>query len=146
AFHWILNPYGVMEPAKATAQEKLATLGADSPIVLLAIALFYSIFHSGLEELYWRGFVFRGLREYIAVNPAIVLSSLGFMSHHVIVLAKFFGYDSVVTYLFSLGVAMGGAIWAYTYHRAQSLVPGWISHAFVDAAIFGIGYLMIFAR
>ncbi|MEQ1826367.1 MAG: hypothetical protein ABL921_10480, partial [Pirellula sp.] len=33
AFHWILNPYGVMEPAKATAQEKLATLGADSPIV-----------------------------------------------------------------------------------------------------------------
>ncbi len=144
-FYWVLVPLGVMEPAKIAASEKLQSMGVNSPAILIGIALFYAFLHSGFEELYWRGFVFRGLAEHLAVTPAICLSSLAFMSHHVLVLAKFFGYGSIMTYLLALSVAIGGAIWGALYHRCGSLIPGWISHALVDAAIFIVGYQLVFA-
>ena len=144
-FQLVLKPANVMEPVKLAAQEKLRGLGADSPSVLLAIAAFYAIIHSGFEELYWRGFVFRGLLQYTSSTSSVVLSSFGFMSHHIIVLAKYFGYGSVWTYLFSLGVAVGGVVWAVLYKRYEGLWPGWLSHAIVDAAIFFIGFLLLFS-
>ena len=144
-FQWVLLPLGIMESAKLTAMEKLQSFGADSPAALLAIALFYALLHSGFEEFYWRGFVFRGLNEHLGVALSVCLSSLAFMSHHVLVLAKFFGYASIMTYLLAVSVAVGGAIWAVLYHRCGSLIPGWISHAMVDAALFIIGYLLVFA-
>ena len=88
---WILMPLGVMESAKIMAKEKLQSLGADSPVVLFAIAAFYVLLHSGFEEFYWRGFVYRGWNEHLGVALSVFLSSLGFMSHHVLVLGRFFG-------------------------------------------------------
>ena len=41
--------------------------------------------------------------------------SLGFMAHHVVLLATFFGWDSPLAYLFSLAIAVGGAFWAWLY-------------------------------
>ena len=144
AYHFVLMPMGVMEPVKIAAKQKLQGLGADSPLVLLGIALFYAVLHSGFEELYWRGFVFRGLKEHFSMPISMACSSLGFMSHHIIVLAKYFGYGSAWTYLCGLGVAAGGAIWAALLVRYGKLAPGWLSHAMVDAAIFAVGYLLLF--
>jgi membrane protease YdiL (CAAX protease family) len=143
-FFGLLNPMGVMKPVEDVARAKLFKLGGESPWTLLAIAVFYSVFHSGFEELYWRGFVFRGLREHLRDAIAVTVSSIGFMAHHVLVLGQLFGYGSLLTYAFSAGVAVGGILWAVTYLRSQSLLPGWLSHALVDAAIFGIGFFMIF--
>lgn len=144
-FQWLLLPLGVMELATQKAKEKLNVLGSDSPSILLAIAVFYSLIHSGFEEYYWRGFVFRAWKEHLGVVNSVCLSSLGFMSHHILVLGKFFGYGSWVTYFLAISVGVGGAIWASLYHRCGNLIPGWISHALVDAGIFAIGYLLLFA-
>ncbi len=144
-FQWVLLPLGVMDSAKLIAKEKLQSLGADSPPILFAIAIFYALIHSGFEEFYWRGFVFRGLNEYLGVASSVCLSSLAFMSHHVLVLGKFFGYGSVMTYLLAASVAVGGVIWASIYHQCGNLIPGWISHALVDAGIFVIGYWLVYA-
>ena len=144
-FQWVLLPLGLMESAKLAAKEKLQSMGVDSPAVLFAIAIFYTLLHSGFEEFYWRGFVFRGLNEHLGVALSVCISSLAFMSHHVLVLAKFFGYGSIMTYLLAMSVALGGAIWAAIYHRCGNLIPGWISHAVVDAAIFIIGYQLVFS-
>jgi uncharacterized protein len=143
-FQFILLPMGIMDLAMVEAKNKLKGLGADSPMILLAIASFYALLHSGFEELYWRGFVFQGLCSYVSTASAIALSSLAFMSHHVIVLAKYFGYASWLTYLLAAGVGIGGVIWALAQKHFSSLIPGWISHAIVDAAIFLIGYRMLF--
>ena len=144
-FQWVFLPLGVMDSAKLIAKEKLQSLGADSPSILFAIAVFYALIHSGFEEFYWRGFVFRGLNEHVGVSASIAISSLAFMSHHVLVLGKFFGYSSVMTYLLAASVAVGGAIWACIYYGCGNLIPGWISHALVDAGIFLIGYWLVFA-
>ena len=103
AYFAVLIPLGLLDNVSAQAKEKLSALGADSPAVLLLISGFYALIHSGLEEIYWRSFVFRELAKRIPPALAVLVSSIGFMAHHIIVLAKYFGYQSPMTYICSLG-------------------------------------------
>ncbi len=97
--------------------------------------------HSLLEEYYWRWFVFGQLRRLTTFLPAAVVSSLAFMAHHVVILAVYFPDYFVVAVLpFSLGIAVGGFVWAWLYERNGSVYAPWLSHLLVDAAIFVIGW------
>jgi membrane protease YdiL (CAAX protease family) len=119
----------------------LATRGG-----FLAMAAFIAILHSFLEEYYWRWFVFGRLERYLPVPAAMLLSSLAFMSHHVILLSVYLpgGERFLLGVIpFSLCVAAGGIAWAWLYHRTQSLYGPWISHLLVDMALMGIGYDML---
>jgi membrane protease YdiL (CAAX protease family) len=144
AYLWLLLPWGAMESVREVAMAKLTAYGGDSVLGLAAIGLFYSLIHSGLEELYWRVFIYRGLAGNMADHWALGLSSLGFMAHHVLVLGKFFGYASAWTYVCSAGVAIGGLIWGVMFLRTKSLWPAWLSHGLVDASLFLIGYHLVF--
>lgn len=129
--------------ARSQIETKIRGLGVDSLAKYGALAMFYAICHSLLEEYYWRWFVFARLKPYTSVTVAILVSSVGFMAHHVIVLATFFGWTSPVTYLFSLAVAIGGGLWAWIYQRSGSIYGPWLSHLLVDAAIFIVGYQLV---
>ena len=142
-YHGWLKPGGYLETAKEGVRTKVAGFGLSSLAMYVGLGLFYSLFHSLLEEYYWRWFVFGQLREIISFKYAVVISSLGFMAHHVIVLATYFGWFSVATVVFSLAVAIGGVAWAWIYQRSDSLVGVWVSHLLVDAAIFTIGHDMV---
>ncbi|MFO0865499.1 MAG: type II CAAX endopeptidase family protein [Gemmataceae bacterium] len=122
-------------------REKVEGFGIGSFPAFIAFALFLSSVHSLLEEYYWRWFVFRELRDRGTPGLAIALSSLGFMLHHIVVLGVYFP-DRFWTLAmpFSIGVAFGGAVWAWIYDRSGSLLPSWISHALVDSAIMTIGW------
>jgi membrane protease YdiL (CAAX protease family) len=122
---------------------KVTGFGIDGAWKYAALGIFYSLIHSLLEEYYWRWFVFGQLRAWAPLGAAIAVSSLGFMAHHVLVLGKFFGFANPATYLLSACVAVGGAVWAWLYHRSESLLGPWLSHLLVDAAIFGIGYVLV---
>jgi membrane protease YdiL (CAAX protease family) len=122
---------------------KVAGFGVDSVAAYAAMGLFYSVVHSFLEEYYWRWFVFGQLRRLVPLWVAIVVSSLGFMAHHVIVLGSYFGGLSTMTVLFSAAVAIGGAFWAWLYERSGSLVGSWVSHLIVDAGIFLLGFALV---
>lgn len=128
------------EGASEQIRGKVLGMGLTSPAKYAAVSIFYAACHSLLEEYYWRWFVFRELRARSPLPWAILVSSLGFMAHHVLVLAAYFGGTSPATWLFSGGVAVGGAVWAWLYDRSQSLLGPWSSHCLVDAAIFWIGY------
>ena len=120
--------------------QKVQGFGVASPLSYLALGVFYALVHSGLEEYYWRWFVFGQLRRLQPVGLAAIISSLGFMVHHVILLGFYFGWNSPLTYLFSISVAMGGLFWAWLYQRTQSIYAPWVSHLIVDAGIFLLGY------
>ena len=126
--------------AAGAIRGKIAGLGLDRLWMYAAVGVFYAICHSGLEEYYWRWFVFGQLRCRLPLASAVALASLAFMAHHVIVLATFFGWWSPWTYAFSLAIAAGGAVWAWLYERSGSLTGPWLSHLLVDAAIFLVGY------
>ncbi len=138
-----LKPAGFFTGPAEQVRAKVTGMGLDSPAKYAAVGFFYALCHSLLEEYYWRWFVFRELRSVSSLPTAILVSSVGFMSHHVLVLATFFGWSSPATWLFSCCVAIGGAVWAWLYERSQSLVGPWASHCLVDAAIFLIGYDLV---
>ena len=140
---WI-EPAGWIAQLPGHVAKKVAELGCDTKLRFVALGIFYSVVHSLLEEYYWRWFVFSGLKRYLSVATAVLVSSIGFMGHHVIVLATFLGWQSPATWIFSVAVGIGGAFWAWLYHRSQQLYPAWLSHLIVDAAIFLLGYWMLF--
>ena len=144
ATYWlVLKPMGAFDSAGEMIRQRVAAAGVDTPMKFAGLGLFYSIGHSLLEEYYWRWFVFARLRSLTTLPKAIVISSLGFMAHHVVVLSHYFGGLSLLTCFFSLSVAVGGVIWAWLYARSRSLFGPWLSHALVDAGIFMVGYEIV---
>lgn len=128
---------------RGMAVEKIEGLGIDRVWKYAALGLFYALIHSFLEEYYWRWFVFGWCAQRWTLWWSVGLSSLGFMLHHVLVLGYFFGWAAWPTWVCSAGVALGGAFWAWLFHRTGNLTAPWISHALVDAGIFGLGYWLI---
>lgn len=124
--------------------DKVRGMRLDSPTKYVLFALFLALPHSLLEEYYWRWFVFGQLRRVASLRVALALSSLAFMSHHVIVISQFVPNAPGVA-LFSLCVAFGGAVWAWLYHRCGSLYGPWASHALLDCGVMVIGYDLVFA-
>lgn len=143
AYQLWFAPAGYLAPMAPILQEKLGGFGVASIATYAALSVFYSLVHSALEEYYWRWFVYARLRSFLSTWPAIIISSLGFAAHHVIVLAVYFGPSHPLTILFSLSVAVGGLFWAWLYERSGSLWGPWLSHLLVDAAIFIIGYSLV---
>lgn len=131
-----------MKTTAADVKEKLIGFGVRTPGLMIAAGVFYAFIHSLLEEYYWRWFAFGQMRRLIPTRAAIVVSSLGFMGHHVIVLQHYLPWPWWA--LASLCVAVGGGIWAWLYERSGSILGPWVSHALVDAALFTIGYQMVF--
>ena len=142
-YHAWLGPAGHLDSVQGPLGERLTTFAINSLPRYLVFGLFISLVHSFLEEYYWRWFVFGHLRRLMPLAPAIALSSVGFMLHHVVLLGVYFEWAPLPTGLFSLAVAIGGAAWAWLYHRTGSLVSPWLSHLLVDAAIFAVGYHLI---
>jgi len=106
-------------------------------------ATFLCVGNSAMEEYYWRWFVYRGLRQFMPIAPAVVLSAIGFTLHHVVVLSAYFPSAGLVA-LLNIGVFAGGCVWAVLYERIRSLLSPWISHALVDAAIMAVAYALLF--
>jgi len=142
-FRYVLTGSPMFVAASEQIRAKVASFGIDSVTKYVALGVFYSLAHSFLEEYYWRWFVFGQLRRLVPLWPAIVVSSLGFMAHHVLVLSLFFGWWTWPTLLFSASVAVGGAFWAWLYDRTGSLLGPWLSHLVVDAGIFLIGFELV---
>lgn len=130
--------FGAMAPI---LEEKVTGMGAFSPGRFLLLGAFISIIHSFLEEYYWRWFVYARLRKLRSVPVANLVSSIGFMAHHVIVLGVYLGWSNwpLVAFL-SAGVAVGGSFWAWQFERERTLIAPWISHLIVDCALIAIGY------
>jgi len=126
--------------APAAVAAKLAAFGIRDLSGYLALAVFYAACHSLLEEYYWRWFLFRHLRRRLPVSAAILLSSLAFAAHHVLVVGQLLGGYDATTWLLAGAVALGGAVWAWAYHESGSLYGPWLGHALADAGLLWLGW------
>lgn len=128
-------------------RHKLTEFGLTTPLRFAAFAAFVSLAHALLEEYYWRWFVFGGLRRLLPLAPALLLSGLAFLGNHVVILGVFFPDRFLTAALpLSLGVGVGGVVWAWIYDRYGSLYACWLSHAVIDVALFVVGYDLLFRR
>lgn len=89
----------------------------ETPSVMAVSVLEYVIFAPIFEELAFRGLLFAMLRRRFEFLPAALISTSLFALAH--------GY-SVIGFL---SVFWSGFLWAWTYERTGSLIPGMVAHA-----------------
>jgi membrane protease YdiL (CAAX protease family) len=124
----------------AAISGKLSEFGIATPAGYAAMAIFYAVLHALLEEYYWRWFLFGRLRRRMRAGVANLLSSAAFTAHHVLVIGQFLGGYGPATWLASLTITGAGALWAWSYHRSNSLYGAWLSHGLADAGLMWVGY------
>ena len=107
----------------------------------LLFAVFVSVFHSGLEEFYWRWFVYGQLRGKMRRWCAHLLAAGAFGGHHLIVTLQFF--PAALALILTSCVVVGGVIWSLMYERQGTLVGCWLSHLIVDVMLMVIGYQLL---
>ena len=131
--HWIDADY---------FRQMLAEVGLDRKAVYLAGAAYWVLINSVLEEYVWRWFVVRQFSRLFHPTGAVVASGLGFSVHHFIAMQVYF--SPWIAALCSLFICIGGIWWSWMFVRYRTIWPGWLSHALVDVAVFGVGYYLIF--
>ncbi len=142
----LMRGTSLAEVAAQAILVKLREFNLASPLAFLLFAVFVSVLHSLFEEYYFRWFIFNLLKHHLNLTAAVVLSALAFMAHHIITLAVYFpgGWNFIIlVVLFSIAVAVGGAVWALIYDSAQSLYAPWLSHLIVDAGIMVVGWDLV---
>lgn len=125
-----------------TIRSKLDQTGIGTPARYLAFTAFLTCLHSMIEEMFWRYYVFGQLRRVVPLRLAYLLASLAFAAHHFVVCACYF--PPLGTIILGLMIALGGGVWCWSYRRQGTLAGNWLSHAIVDACIFGLGYVVLF--
>ena len=89
-----------------------------------------------VEELLFRGFLFKALLKEGSTTRAIIISAVTFgMGHIVNVLTGHSGIETIVQMLFAVAI---GFLYTFVYYKGGSLIPVIISHSMIDAlSVFG---------
>jgi membrane protease YdiL (CAAX protease family) len=98
----------------------------DSPWWLLIAGV---IVAPVVEEIFFRGFAFAGLRNRYSWRKAAVISSLLFASVHL--------QPAALIPIFILGL-----IFSYLYYRSGSIMPAILMHVSTNALALGAAYLI----
>ena len=139
----LLGPSGHAALA-AAANGQAGALGIAASARVALLGAFYAVLHSGLEEAYWRGLVFTALRDRTSARTAVAVSSAAFTLHHVVLLVQLLPGQLPLAVFLAGCVGFGGAVWCTQRSRARSLLGAWVGHGVVDAAIFAVGWMVVF--
>lgn len=119
-------------PYSATIRTEIGSLVPLSLFIPAAIT--FSVIHSLLEEIYWRGFVGIG-------TGSLLLTAAAFSAHHFVVLGSVLPFS--LSLIGTIGVAVGGYFWGLLTQKTGGLVASWISHALIDITLFAVIYSLI---
>ena len=145
AYYGFLKDSTYLANAPALITAKVSEMGLTTQHHI-AFALFLAVPHSLLEEYYWRWFVFDQTKRITGLKTAMVISSLGFMSHHVIVIHQFLDKGWEVTLFFTV-CCSGRRLIGLALRPLQNALRPRVSHLLVDLGIMYIGFdLAVFSN
>jgi membrane protease YdiL (CAAX protease family) len=139
ASYWFVGRHVVNA---AMLRDEAARNGLDQPLRYLISALTLTFVNSLLEEFVWRWFVYRQCERLLPAWPAMIASASMFTLHHLFPLRTQVGW--MPSLLACGGIFIGGMAWSWLYRRYRSLWPGYVSHVLADAAVFAVGWIMLF--
>ena len=83
-----------------------------------------------VEEVIFRGFLFKALISKNGIKPAIIISSVTFGIGHIInLLSGHASLETVIQVFFAIG---WGFIFTIVFYKCQSLIPCIIAHSLID--------------
>lgn len=104
------------------------------------VALYIALFNSLLEEYFFRGFLFLGLKNVGFGIASSVLSAFLFAIYHVAIIGTWFEIGLFV--LVMLGLFIGGLIFNALNDRNGNIYNSWLVHMFANFAINTVGLIM----
>lgn len=106
----------------------------------LYIFIYIILINSFLEESFFRGFMFRGLKNNRLL--AYLISSLFFALYHIGIVDGWF--NPFLFVLCIVGLMIAGMMLDYVCEKYDSLLTSWLVHATANLAINTIGIYLIF--
>ena len=133
--------FGHVFADSVVVSEKLADIGGKSKSIFALGFVYWVLINSFFEEFVWRFFLIRILSRYLNTISSILVSAFMFTIHLFFVLKYYFGLGGSL--FWSGCIFFTGIIWAVHFRTSKSIIPGYISHAIADAAIFYVGARII---
>ena len=120
------------------APEQLTFEAAKPGVGILALAGLGVVVLAPLaEEVFWRGFILRGLRRSLSAIPAMVSSAVMFGLVHISAADT---WEKAGQYVFTLAIPIGmlGYLFAVTAERRRSIVPTIVAHMVFNGINFAV--------
>lgn len=137
----LLGGYWLFADIVAGGQDAIVAKIRDFHIgSFILFAALFSVMHSLFEEYYWRWFVL-GAGKSIVGSSAVLISSIAFGLHHIVILSQLFPLWFALTG--GIITMLAGWIWCGMTIKTNSILPAWISHFFADAAIMSIAFTLV---
>jgi len=99
--------------------------------------------NSVIEEIYWRGYLYRKLERIVSPGRVVLLSSAFYTSYHIITTMSLFPLQYAI--IFTIIIFSAGIFWAIMRRKYDSIFYPLISHLLADLGIMLI-YLRFFGR
>ncbi len=107
----------------------------------LWVSLYISFVNSLLEEFFFRGFVFWGLKHSAGRGLAYGFSAVAFSLYHTAMMIGWF--DWWLFGLALLGLAVGGMIFNRLNESHGNIYTSWLMHMFCNFAINTVGFILL---
>lgn len=104
------------------------------------VGIYIAVFNSLLEEFFFRGFLFLGLKSLGMGFLSTLMSAGMFAVYHVAIVANWF--NIWIFLLVMLGLFVGGLIFNALNNRNENIYNSWLVHMFANLAINTVGLLM----
>lgn len=104
------------------------------------IAVYISVINALIEELFFRGFAFLGLRNLVKRKWAYLFSAGIFSIYHVSMMVNWFSPTLFILILF--GLMLAGLMFNRLNEQSNSIYPSWLVHASANLAINTIGLIL----
>lgn len=107
-------------------------LQADYPVPGVIYAAVSMALVGFVEELLFRGFLFKAMLKDGNVKAAVIVSSITFGLGHILNL--FTGQDLIETLDQVVFAVAAGFVFTLVFYKSGSLLPGILAHSFIDAS------------
>ena len=107
-------------------------------------AVYWSLCNSLAEEIVFRWFLYRQCSRLLPHPYASMASAALFTVHHTLALNAYL--PPWQNLLASSGVFLAALIWTWLYRRYHSIWIPYLSHIIADAAIFSVGWHVVFSQ
>ncbi|MCR8632093.1 CPBP family intramembrane glutamic endopeptidase [Paenibacillus radicis (ex Xue et al. 2023)] len=103
--------------------------GDQSVLLLLVLVLLNPI----LEEIYWRGYLYRRIGQTPGSAKSLLHASFWFTAYHLVVIVPVFSWPLNV--IAAVPIFAAGVLWGWIRHRTRSMLTPIVSHMFADLGI-----------
>lgn len=134
--YYILRSFINLENIKDLLSENIS-VNKDNFII---ISIYISFINSLLEEFFFRGFIFLGLRKVENRTYAHIISALAFAIYHVAIMFNWFNWALFIVAM--LGLFIGGLLFNYLNEENENIYSSWLVHMFANFAINTVGFIM----